>query len=253
MTDVRSLRRRQQAGFTLIELMVAMTISLVLMMVLTSLFIDAMGNADSMMNKVALNQQARMMFDSVALGGGRLGINSMQGTVTTQTADVSYNYIFGLRGRAPLGGAGTGWARQATLMMGTSATGPYQYTLGVTPNNTAYYSLANTYNLTALQLEYDVLSSDPVLAVLPSDPDPGVPVTCTGVNQPVYGCSTVGDTVHVTGYLRMEPLPTTLTNVQELAFDLYNARFYGNNHVADDEISTVYWTAFTSLVDKVPQ
>jgi len=233
--------RRTQAGFTLIELMVAMIVGMILMMVLANLFIDAVGNVDAMLNKAQLNRQARAMFDELALGGFRKGVNATAAYTTGDTiaTDVNYNYIFGLRGRIPTTGhSGIGWALPSRLMSGTSAAGPWLYTLGLTPTDAFFYTLSST------EQDSDVLSSDSV---------PAITVTCTDINQPDYGCSS-GQTISVTGYLRMDPVfpPATSGTILEIVFDLYNPEVYGNGHIADDEISTVYWTAFTSLIDQVP-
>ncbi len=237
MTSMLPLRHHSQTGFTLIELMMSMTIGLILMMVLASLFIDAIGNADAMMNKAELNRQARMMFDIVALGGFRTGVNISTSSAVTPATDVNYKYIFGLRGRNNVE-KGDGWSIPSDLRSGVSAWGPPQDTFGLPPTDAAISSFSQTVQ------ESDVLSSDTV---------PTVTVTCTGTNQPVFGCVT-GQDMNVTGYLRMTT-PNTRgfsQNIQEVVFDLYNPLFYGNNHVADDEISTVYWTALTNLIDQVP-
>lgn len=59
----------QQGGFTLIELLVASTLTLILMLVIGGTVMDSFRFADTLTSRVALNREARLIHDALALGG----------------------------------------------------------------------------------------------------------------------------------------------------------------------------------------
>jgi prepilin-type N-terminal cleavage/methylation domain-containing protein len=64
-----------QRGFTLIELMVAATLTLMLMTVISGVLFDSLRMAEILRGKLALNREAREIYDLLAFGGIRLGAN----------------------------------------------------------------------------------------------------------------------------------------------------------------------------------
>lgn len=63
-----------QRGFTLIELMVATTVGLMLLMSVLTIMYQSAGMADAMRGQVVMNQEARQMFHMLTDGGvGSLG------------------------------------------------------------------------------------------------------------------------------------------------------------------------------------
>jgi len=237
-----------ERGFTLIELMVAMTVGMILMMALSAIFFESLRNADIMLSQARLNRQAREMFDMMALGGHRIGVNVKTGTagaISDATADVDYNYVFGLRGRqhtnAVPSAARTGWNAPSTLMaVDTAGNKLYQAAL--------YPNAATTPK-----------AIDP-RAILYSDSIPNVSVDCTGTSQPIADCSS-NTSLSVQGFLRMDSSDMNYdngagTNITGVVFDLFNAENIRNgttaSGVASDEMFSVYWTAFVSIIDNPP-
>ena len=236
-----SKRHRRRGGFTLIELMVAMTVGMILMTALTTLFLDSLHMADVLLNQAQLNRQAREMFDLLALGGYRTKVNVKASTASGvgDSQPVDYNYIFGLRGRsvsASLTSTTSGFYPPKKFMAASGATTPVPY-----------YRL----ELSPYGDQYPTDGVDES-AVLLSDREVSVTVTCTASDTPVGACS--GTTAAVTGYLRIEPQQETsrdILNVEPLALDLINARYYDPTQTlqVQSDVSTVYWSAFTNLVD----
>jgi len=233
MTEVPKWRR--QAGFTIIELMVAMTVGMILLLVASGLFFDALRVADSMLNQAQLNRQAREMFDLLALGGYRRTVNDKLGTVTTVQADVDYNYLFGLRGRIKTAQTlKSGWNRPSKFMTKTTdVSHTSTYRLALSPNEDESYNFSDS-------------------VVLSSDEEAAVTLTCISTTDPVGDCT--GTTATVTGNLRIEPAAEarTVPNIQTIALELINAKYYEPGRAMENEVTSVYWTAFTNLIEVVP-
>lgn len=96
-------RRKRQAGFTLMEIMVAVTVSATVLTPALALLFATLEWRDEAAATIRLNQQARLTFDVLA-NGARAGSNGTNGTP----------YIYGIRGRkvAPSGALRSNYSLQ---------------------------------------------------------------------------------------------------------------------------------------------
>ena len=236
--------RASQAGFTLIELMVALTVGSILMLVVVGLFFDLFRSADFLLTKVRLNQEAREIFDFAAMGGTRSNVNVAAGTpgiINDPTSDdVDYDYLFGLRGRASntsnslctnTGNPDCGWGWQQSMMaVDGSAIEHYRFLLS--PNS-------------------ESPNIDDLNAYLVSSEIPDFSVSCRDVDIPLDDCTAggTGDGIVVKGYLASDPNPSSATRIVPITVNLIDiVRTSGAIYVVD-EITSAYWNAFTLNVD----
>lgn len=242
-------RRAAQRGFTLIELMVSMTLVLVLATALGGILLDTQRNIDAVISQLALNREARGIYEMLALGGHRTGVNDAAGTVNPPAgALVDFNYVFGLRSRVPNSTATPfeGWiapkinattnVAELDLTNGTART--YRFALsprGTTPDLTTFSG--------------QVESQSPVL--LDEGIINGVTVPCTGADLPLKGCST-GTTVTSSGFLQDDPVSDQLlysgTAHYGIAFRLIDPRRLGSPTAYQNDFSSTYWFVFRSVL-----
>jgi Tfp pilus assembly protein PilW len=211
-----------QAGFTVIELLVASTLGLGLMVVVSSIFFDAVRIADGLRSQLALNRDARVMFEILAYGAVQSGFNN---TPATQ------DYVFGLRWRRSSGASGTGWGAPSSLIETTGGGTQREYRLALSPT--------------------DAAPDGPPAGTLRSQEIPGFDVTCTGVDTPVQGCSS-GSTKRMKGYLQRDPGLTSTGRLREVTLNLLDPYGISIKSATQLDISAIYWTVFTLNVDQNP-
>lgn len=225
-----------QVGFTVIELMVASTVSLILMLTLMSIVLQAVQTAEGMHARIMMNQEAREIFDILAFGGPKVGINN-----TT----VTHDYSFGLRGRRN-GALNGGWAEPGAQNAG--APGVLGALMAWDANGaTRLYRFA----LSASEASANGLPSSGFY----SQPINAIQMTCIADSQPVQGCTDANGTVAVTGRLQADPsvrVPplARLVRLREVALQIFDPFSSLNKRASFSEVSGVYWTGFTMNVDQ---
>lgn len=247
------MHRALQGGFTIIELMVAMTLGLMLMSILGAIYFNSIQTVDALTHKIGMNRQAREMFDILSMGGARSGINIY--SAGGQSLD-NHNYIFGIRGRRLSGTATSpdGWGLPSGIITrDVSKTEPILYRLGLSSDDAA----------PAVGTNSPILSSE-IGAVASSSE--GVPVSCTDDYDPVWECAS-GQTVTLRGYLRSDVNPSVdgisdIANTRKLTrrfaimvVDPYMYNLSKNQNrlgIMDDQIYDVYWSAFLPKVEYHP-
>jgi len=248
------VKSKAQRGFTIIELMVAMTVGLLLMSVLGAIYLSAMRTMDTVLQRISMNRQAREMFDILAMGGARPTANinnTSTGTVTTPASVDNHNYAFGIRGRSTHAVTRTGWSVPTHIM--TLVNGVEQYTLGLPSNG-------GNPETTVASADY----SNPIVSSEYVGDGNGITVTCADTDSPIGGCAQ-NQTSTLHGYLRSN---INLTNARDvngtnivairLALLLVNPYSYNilfNNNKTDittTDVYDVYWTAFRPMVESHP-
>ncbi len=241
-----NIARHRESGFTLIELMVAMTIGMIVIMAATELFLDAVGVANTLERQATLNRQAREMYDILSLGGHRIGINvtnsnaSVVDPLGNYDADVNYHYIFGLRGRFWQTSTGRmGWSFQTSLME-VSASGALLYKLALYPTNK-----------TPTQITI------PSYVIIDSDQITETTFNCNAQYDPLIECASDSTTPTMYGYFRSDSSapPSGPHAVQSVVFDLFDPVYYSPAQLvneAEEDRRTVYWTAYASEIDRTP-
>lgn len=225
-------RRDAQQGFTLIELMVAGTISLILLAAIGGVLSDSLRTAAALNSQVAINRHAREIFEILAFGGSNENANT-----TASGSILPFNYVFGLRGRNPTGGSDMFTmpkkGSQSPFLARSADGGTRLYRFG-------------------LGRDGSVPLGNPVDALL-AEQIQEVTIPCTGTDLPVQGCA-VATSVTMQGYLRSEPtLPDFIPSrggITTLAFQLIDPQVQGAPHAYNTDYTVTYWTAFTGLQEK---
>ncbi len=230
-------RRDTQRGFTLIELMVAGTISLILLAAIGGVLSDSLRTAAALNSQVAINRHAREIFEILAFGGSNDSANAEAST----TIPLPFKYVFGLRGRNPTN-------------LGTDL-----FKMPEVENSQSPYlarDLDGGKRLYRFGLGRDgkVPQGNPLDALL-AEQIQEVTVPCTGTDLPVQGC-VVATSVTMQGYLRSEPTlflsAAARGGVAEVAFQLIDPQVQGAPHAYNADYTVTYWTAFTGLQEKAP-
>jgi len=248
------VKSKDQRGFTIIELMVAMTVGLLLMSVLGAIYFSAMRTMDTVLQRISMNRQAREMFDILAMGGARPTAdinNTNTGLVTTPASVDNHNYAFGIRGRSTHVVNRTGWSVPTHIM--TLVDGVGQYSLGLPSNGGDPES-------TVAFAGY----SNPIVSSEYVGVGNGITVNCVDDDSPIGGC-TQNQVLTLHGYLRSD---ITLANTRDVngtnnvairfALLLINPFSYNillNNNKTDittTDVYDVYWTAFRPMVESHP-
>ncbi|WP_434620428.1 PulJ/GspJ family protein [Azospirillum sp. B2RO_4] len=222
-------RRDAQRGFTLIELMVAGTISLILLAAIGGVLSDSLRTAAALNSQVAINRHAREIFEILAFGGSNENAN---------TTPLPFNYVFGLRGRNPTGGS--------DMFAMPAASSPSPLLARDINGSTRLYRFGLGRTGTTPQ-------GDPIDALL-AEQVQEVTVPCTGTDLPVQGCA-VATSATMQGYLRSDPTLSTSASpnrVTTLAFQLIDPQVQGAPHTYNTDYTVTYWTAFTGLQEKAP-
>lgn len=228
-------RRDGQQGFTLIELMIAGTISLILMAAIGGVLSDSLRTAAALNSQVAINRHAREIFEILSFGGSNPNANA----TVTATIRLPFTYVFGLRGRNPNGG--TDLWKMPTV---TSSQSPY---LGRSADGaTRLYRFG-------LGRDGTVPLGNPVEAQL-AEQIQDMTVACSGTNFPVQGCA-VAASVTMQGFLRSEPTLYTSSGrggVAAITFQLLDPRVLGSPSAFNADHTVTFWSAFTGLQEMAP-
>ncbi|KAA0571165.1 prepilin-type N-terminal cleavage/methylation domain-containing protein [Azospirillum sp. Sh1] len=226
-------RRDAQRGFTLIELMVAGTISLILLAAIGGVLSDSLRTAAALNSQVAINRHAREIFEILAFGGSNENANT-----TASGSVLPFNYVFGLRGRNP------------TIIVAD----PFKMPKVENSQNPFLSRSADggtrLYRF-GLGRDGSVPLGNPVDAQL-AEQIQEVTVPCTGTDLPVQGCA-VATSATMQGYLRSDPTLSTSASrggITTLAFQLIDPQVQGAPHAYNTDYTVTYWTAFTGLQDK---
>jgi len=247
------IHRNDQSGFTIIELMVAMTVGMMLMAILGGIYFNSVQTAGGLVDRINMNRQAREMFDILAMGGARENANIYSSPDYTKRDN--HQYIFGLRGRYKdaAAGADLDWRVPENLISDespTDATVVLSYKLGLSRDNLKPFE-----NSSHIPFNEPILSSD-------IGGTSGVSISCGGDSDPISGC-TAGNSVTSRGYLRAGISLTSTpveTNAGTLRIPLmlinpnayYLSKSIGRVGITDDQIYDTYWTAFRPLVEYHP-
>lgn len=229
---MRSQRDTQQ-GFTLIELMVAGTISLILLAAIGGVLSDSLRTAAALNSQVAINRHAREIFEILAFGGSNANAND--------TTPLPFKYVFGLRGRNPTGGSD---------LFAMPAANPLQSTSSFLARD--LYGSTRLYRF-GLGRDGTVPMGNPVDALL-AEQIQEVTVPCSSTDLPVQGCA-VATSVTMQGYLRSEPklsVSAARGGVGKVAFQLIDPQVQGAPHAYNSDYIATYWTAFTGLQENTP-
>lgn len=228
--------RRRQQGFTLIELMVAGTISLILMVAIGGVLSDSLRTAAALNSQVAINRHAREIFEILSFGGSNPNANA----TVTATVKLPFKYVFGLRGRDPRLTATDAWKMPA------AASSQSPYLARSSDGATRLYRFG-------LGRDGSVPWGNPTDALL-AEQIQEMTVTCTEANQPVQGCA-VATSVTMQGFLRSEPtlsVQAARGGVTALAFQLIDPRVQGSPSAFNADHTVTFWSAFTGLQEKAP-
>ncbi|MBP2295469.1 prepilin-type N-terminal cleavage/methylation domain-containing protein [Azospirillum rugosum] len=241
MTD----QREDQRGFTLIELMVAGTLGLILMIVVGGILTDTLRYADAISSRIALNRHAREIFDVLALGASNANANLNSGTGSDPSP--GFRYVFGLRSRNGSSDVTAGpfalprrmphfmqrdandlFSRRYRLVLGNGSTPPF--------GNDA-----------------DGDPTDPAVAT--TERIPAMSVACTDTNTPLQGCAAGLTFTGVLGFLRADPImspATTANGVTAVAIQLMDPRPLGSSRSYLAGQTITYWMAFAALQRREP-
>lgn len=215
--------RESQGGFTLIELMVAGTLTLLLMVVIGGTVLDSLRFADALLTRTSLNREARQIHDMLALGGQ-----------PPADQDVA-NYVAGVRGRH--NNATTPDNPTATsLFPNFTDTGQPQYRLGLQVGNTPI----------------DTPAADPPNTLFSSRVQ-ARDVTCTDDDVPVSGC-TVGATRTLHGRVEQIRTPAAVYGSFQSGYliRLTEPADIGRRGMVDADFRDVVWMAFTLNREAAP-
>lgn len=262
-----------QAGFTIIELMVAGTVGLLLMTVLMTIIFDAMRTAEILQRQIALNQAAREMFDILALGGTRDDVNCEDNCTTRY----QHEYVFGVRGRATTASGNpagltsdptTLTSSHATVLPSTSSTTDGRF-YWVLPSSIDDGTVSKTTHLMAKDS-----NGDPTyrLALLPVDLDPQEPpswaimsekismkIKCLGLDEPLREvCTEDKNEITMEGFLRDTPYISKNSTANEfnrrttsVLIQLFDPFGYElSKRLAASDLKRVFWSSFTLNVDE---
>lgn len=271
-------RRENQRGFTIIELLVALTVGSVLLTVVMGVFMTSLNYGETLFARTRMANQARIIFDAAAMGGVNTCVNSVDITgcdavphappetgnpSPPETDDIDgedIDYLFGFRGRNATAGASDTDGRSA---FATAGNAPLMAWDGATPLERLYrFALPPAGNVR----EGASADTAPTLSIL-SDEGVVTTLTCEAIDNPgadeigfpVQGCTAVGATVNIHGYLRADPeigqdggnFRTRSVAVQLI--DPYAAaRGENQAEFTDDSFIDRYWTMFTMNVESVP-
>lgn len=243
---VKSTRRviADEKGFTIIELMVSLTIGLLLLTAAGTVFFQSFHFGNSLISEVALSREARETFDFFAMGGAQtcVNVNPVPGVCTDSVASTeNHGYLFGIRGRQEGGASGFQPVESGALMARDSGgTALFRLTLPPTGNPRLGPAVATPPSLSILSPQEPTTN----LTCWAQDDATGTPDL---IGLPVEGCTTVGASVTVSGKLRAVPDLTTTggSRTQGVVIDLFDPV-----QAADQElIHARFWNAFTMQVD----
>lgn len=254
--NITDVSRIKESGFTIIELMVSMTVGLLLMSIIGGIYFSAVQSASQISSRISLNRSAREMFDIVAYGGYNGNANTTTATLTTATVD-EHNYIFGINGRDNGATTRSGWTVPSSLMTlnSTGTATPETYFLGLSPSDEGP-EIGSSGTVAA---NSPIVSSETAASVGSSA---GVSVTCSDSvpGDPIEGCSS-GETRYVRGNLRgdvhlgVPAVTDTDAGTKHITLLVMNPQSFNlkeNLHRADiteDGVFDTYWTAFAPLVE----
>ncbi|MEI8394251.1 MAG: prepilin-type N-terminal cleavage/methylation domain-containing protein [Rhodospirillaceae bacterium] len=246
----------QQSGFTLIELMVSLTISLILMMAIYTMYFDAIRNSSLIVTQANLNREARLIFRMLAFGQPYDKMNYTTHTYSA-TTNANHMYFFGLYGRKPksdnvddpvsqdlsgfLPPPCTKNAINPICLLDRTDADPAvpSYRLAFSP----YWDLP----------ESVVSDAKPVLFSLLI---PSITLNCTGAGVPLVDCvDATTPPITTTGYLRGTPAFAAAGTggvFREVMLPLIDAWAVNNKESTLAQISDVYWSAFTLNVELLP-
>ncbi len=238
MTD----RWKGQRGFTLIELMVAGTLGLILMIAVGGILTDTLRYADAISSKIALNRHAREIFDVLAFGAANPNATLNSGGAGPSP---NFKYVFGLRSRNGLSTAAPWGLPQdgANLMQRDAAdtvSRRYRLVLGNGPT-------------TPVGSNADGSPSDPT--VVTTERIPAISVACTDTDKPLQGCAAGLTFTGVLGFLRADPhmFPATAANgVTSVAIQLVDPRPLASSRSYLAGQTVTYWMAFAALQRRAP-
>jgi len=249
---------RIQDGFTIIELMVAMTVGMMLMVVLGGIYFDSVRQAESITQKLTMNREAREIFDIISMGGRRDSINSHASD--TNIPD-KHDYIFGLRGRKYYPGAShppgdyPSWGvPDSILAINSSLPSKTLFRVGL-PRNT---------DVPEVDTSDPLKSNSPITSSEYQSGNDGISATCTDVDFPFSGCENAGDVIVIRGYVRMDvkyndtALKDDLSSSLNLPILLVNPTIYDLAYnrslpgTSKDDAFDIYWTAIHPMVGDVP-
>lgn len=238
-------RREDQRGFTLIELMVAGTLGLILMVAVGGILTDTLRYADAISSKIALNRHAREIYDVLALGASNANANLNSGGGASTSPN--FRYVFGLRSRSGLSSVTAepfGLPRTAPFFMQRDANDLISRRYRLVLGNGGAVPFGNN---------ADGTPTDPT--VVTTERIPAMSVACTDTHRPLQGCAAGQTFTGVLGFLRADPLvsPATASNgVSSVAIQLMDPRPLASSrsYLADQTIT--YWMAFAALQRRDP-
>jgi len=246
--------RSIQSGFTIIELMIAMTVGMLLMAILGGIYFNSVQTAGGLVDRINMNRQAREMFDILAMGGAGTDVNIYEASHTKRD---NHNYIFGLRGRVSNNAKSSdvNWRVPENIMSDASinSTPDISYKLGLSLDNES--PLENMGNSAHNK---PILSSE-------AGGSAGYAIFCSKDEEPVGGC-VKDEQRSLRGFLRSgvvllsggNPIIESDANTLRIPLMLINPNAYylsesiGRVGITDDQIYDTYWTAFRPLVEYHP-
>lgn len=211
-----------QDGFTLIELMVSMTLSLVLGLVVFSLLIDAENTARKMIRYVEMNSEARIAFRLIGNGSKRVDVVNNK-----EPGEWMIGYRGGRRGSS-----------DTTL--------PYDINTWIWDGD-ANAASNHTVNLVMNRVKVSFSGS---ATLFMKSPQSAFRVTCTGVANPHWGCEGAGtEFIGFSYHLIAEPdfqisddFPTPNTRTMDMTLQLISPEYLTNKSTlySDTPSSTDY-------------
>lgn len=226
-------RHRRQGGFTLIELMVAATTGLILMVALGGILSDTVRTAESLTSRIAVNRHAREIFDLLAFGSYH---TNPSGATIGAGGELEFDYVFGLRGRnKDESDVNKAWRFPSGFMVMDEDQITRRYRFALPRNGNPLY--------------------DPQTVLILAESIQDVSVACTGTNVPLHGCLAGTIFTGVRGFLAFDPdvlRAASTIRVGEIAFRLADTRRLGAVRSFRTDATEVYWTAFTALQQQKP-
>lgn len=235
-------RCARQAGFTVLELMVALSISSILMLALFGLYFQDVQEGNGIISEIRVNNAARRMFNLLLFGGARPGAPSLTDPFNdNNVADATTGqFIPGLISRkdgvagflgAPTEDSDTGTfgcygGSDSCLMAQDGGSRNYVLALGQGKNS-------------------GTSAAESVMSEWFSKP---VSIRCTAAADPLPDCAAAGSVITMSGYLRSDPFfnkPAAPAGVRELVLPVIDPVGITNPETTPEDVSAVYWTAFS--------